>query len=56
MVAALTTIGLMFATGQPLAYGIFAIIGGVYVILRHRTNIERLLAVTEPRLGSQASK
>jgi len=56
MVAALTTIGLMFATGQPLAYGIFAIIGGVYVILRHRTNIERLLAGTEPRLGSQASK
>jgi glycerol-3-phosphate acyltransferase PlsY len=56
MVAALTTIGLMFATGQPLAYGIFALIGGVYVILRHRTNIERLLAGTEPRLGSQASK
>lgn len=56
MVAAITTIGLMFITGQPLAYGVFAIIGGVYVILRHRTNIERLLAGTEPRLGSQASK
>jgi glycerol-3-phosphate acyltransferase PlsY len=56
MVAALTTIGLMFATGQPLAYGVFAIIGGVYVISRHRNNIERLLAGTEPRLGSQTSK
>lgn len=56
MVAAITTIGLMFITGQPLAYGIFAIIGGVYVILRHRTNIERLLSGTEPRLGGQASK
>lgn len=56
MVAALTTIGLMFATGQPLAYGAFAIIGSLYVILRHRSNIERLLAGTEPRLGSQASK
>jgi glycerol-3-phosphate acyltransferase PlsY len=56
MVAALVTIGLMFLTGQPMAYGVFAIIGGVYVILRHRTNIERLLAGTEPRLGSQASK
>jgi len=56
IVAALVTIGLMFLTGQPLAYGVFALIGGVYVILRHRTNIERLLAGTEPRLGSQASK
>jgi len=56
MVAALTTIGLMFATGQPLAYGVFAIIGGVYVILRHRSNIDRLLSGTEPRLGSQGSK
>jgi glycerol-3-phosphate acyltransferase PlsY len=56
MVAALVTIGLMFLTGQPLAYGVFALIGGVYVILRHRTNIERLLAGTEPRLGSEASK
>jgi glycerol-3-phosphate acyltransferase PlsY len=56
MVAAVTTIGLMFASGQPLAYGAFAIIGGVYVILRHRTNIERLLAGTEPRLGRQASE
>ncbi len=56
MVAALTTIGLMFLTGQPLAYGVFAITGGLYVILRHRSNIERLLAGTEPRLGSQASK
>lgn len=56
IMAALVTIGLMFATAQPLAYGIFAIIGGVYVILRHRSNIERLLAGTEPRLGSHASK
>ena len=56
MVAAMATIGLMFMTSQPLAYGVFAIIGGVYVILRHRSNIERLLAGTEPRLGGQASK
>lgn len=56
IVAAMATIGLMFMTSQPLAYGVFAIIGGVYVILRHRSNIERLLAGTEPRLGGQASK
>lgn len=56
MVAALTTIGLMFAMGQPLPYGLLAVVGGVYVILRHRSNIERLMAGTEPRLGSPASK
>jgi glycerol-3-phosphate acyltransferase PlsY len=27
------------------------IAGGLYVIVRHRANIQRLLAGTEPRLG-----
>jgi len=49
--AALVTIGLMAATGQPLPYLLLAIAGGLYVILRHRTNIDRILAGTEPRLG-----
>jgi glycerol-3-phosphate acyltransferase PlsY len=54
--AALVTIVLMVATGQPLAYGVLALLGGVYVILRHRSNIDRLLAGTEPRLGQSTSK
>ncbi|MBN4005321.1 glycerol-3-phosphate 1-O-acyltransferase PlsY [Nostoc sp. LPT] len=36
---------------QPLPYILFGIAGGLYVILRHRTNIERLFAGTEPKIG-----
>ncbi|ASC73934.1 Glycerol-3-phosphate acyltransferase [Halomicronema hongdechloris C2206] len=53
IMAALVTIGLMAITGQPLPYLLLAIAGGLYVILRHRTNINRILAGTEPRLGSR---
>jgi len=38
---------------EPLPYLIFAIAGGVYVIWRHRSNIERLLAGTEPKIGEK---
>lgn len=44
---------LMLVLRQPLAYQLFAVAGGLYVILRHRSNIERLLAGTEPRLGQK---
>ncbi|MEB3229577.1 MAG: glycerol-3-phosphate 1-O-acyltransferase PlsY [Leptolyngbyaceae bacterium] len=43
----------MFLLGQPLAYGVFAIAAGGYVINRHRSNIQRLLAGTEPRIGQK---
>lgn len=45
---------LMVACKQPLAYVLFAIVGGLYVIWRHWTNIQRLLAGTEPRLGPKS--
>ncbi|WP_319422478.1 glycerol-3-phosphate 1-O-acyltransferase PlsY [Pleurocapsa sp. FMAR1] len=45
---------LMVALNQPPAYSIFAILAGLYVILRHRTNIQRLVAGIEPKIG-QAS-
>jgi glycerol-3-phosphate acyltransferase PlsY len=45
----------MVITNQPLPYQIFAIVGGIYVILRHRSNIERLLKGTEPRIGETLS-
>jgi glycerol-3-phosphate acyltransferase PlsY len=51
MLAPLTAIALVCAMQQPLAYRLLVIAGGIYVIVRHRANIQRLLAGTEPRLG-----
>ncbi len=51
ILAAIATLVLMVLTGQPLAYQLLAALGGVYIIVRHRSNISRLLAGTEPRLG-----
>lgn len=44
---------LMFLLDQPLPYCLFAAIAGIYVIIRHRSNISRLLAGTEPKLGEK---
>ncbi len=43
----------MFFAGQPLPYLLFALAGGLYVIWRHQSNIQRLLAGTEPRVGEK---
>ncbi|HEY2358703.1 MAG TPA: glycerol-3-phosphate 1-O-acyltransferase PlsY [Phenylobacterium sp.] len=51
ILGALTAIVLICALEQPLAYRVLVIAGGAYVIFRHRTNIQRLLAGTEPRVG-----
>ncbi len=51
IMGAIAVSGLMVATAQPVPYLLFGIAGGVYVIWRHRTNIQRLMAGTEPRLG-----
>jgi len=40
---------------QPLPYILFGVAGGLYVIIRHKSNIERLLAGTESKLGQKAS-
>ena len=55
MSAALSASILMIFFQQPLPYKLMAIAGGLYVILRHRNNIERLLAGTEPRVGRPLS-
>jgi len=47
--------GLMLLTAQPLPYVLFGLVGGIYVIVRHRTNMQRLLNGTEPRLGQSAA-
>ncbi|SCB18904.1 glycerol-3-phosphate 1-O-acyltransferase PlsY [Rhizobium multihospitium] len=54
ILAALTAIALICGLEQPLPYRLLVIAGGLYVIARHRTNIQRLLAGTEPRLGRNA--
>lgn len=56
MAAAIATVILLAATGQPLPYGVLGSLGALYVILRHRSNIDRLLAGTEPRLGQPPSQ
>ena len=51
MLAALTAIILVCSFEHPLPYRLLVIAGGLYVIVRHRANVQRLLAGTEPRLG-----
>lgn len=55
MLAALSAIALVCGLEQPWSYRLLVIAGCLYVILRHRPNVQRLLAGTEPRLG-QASQ
>ena len=54
MLGALTAAALICGLEEPLPYRLLVIAGGVYVIARHRANIQRLLAGTEPRLGRSA--
>lgn len=51
--AAIALPAIMLAIHQPLPYVLFGIAGGIYVIWRHRSNIDRLLAGTEPRVGQK---
>jgi acyl phosphate:glycerol-3-phosphate acyltransferase len=43
----------MLVFDRPLPSVIFAIVGGIYVIWRHNTNIQRIIAGTEPKLGQK---
>jgi acyl phosphate:glycerol-3-phosphate acyltransferase len=51
--AALSVPVLMAIYQQPWEIVVFTAIGGSYVIWLHRTNIQRLLAGTEPQIGQQ---
>lgn len=53
--AAISVPVLMILLGQPLPYQLFAGVAGLYVVLRHRSNIQRLLAGTEPQVGQKLS-
>ncbi len=54
ILAALAAVALIFGLAHPLPYQLLVIAGGLYVIVRHRANIRRLLAGTEPRLGQSS--
>ena len=53
IVGAIAVSVLMIIFQQPFPYVLFGIVGGIYVIVRHKTNITRLLAGTEPKLGQK---
>lgn len=55
MLAALIAIVLIIGLEHPLPYQLLVVAGSVYVIVRHRANIQRLLSGTEPRIGQSAS-
>ncbi|AFZ20944.1 glycerol-3-phosphate 1-O-acyltransferase PlsY [Allocoleopsis franciscana] len=42
---------LMILFSAPLSYKLFASAAALYVVVRHRSNIQRILAGTEPQIG-----
>ncbi|UWU18339.1 glycerol-3-phosphate 1-O-acyltransferase PlsY (plasmid) [Rhizobium sullae] len=54
ILAASTAIVLVFSFEHPMPYRLLVVAGGLYVIVRRRANIQRLLAGAEPRLGQTA--
>ena len=45
---------LMLLSGGSNAYVVVALVASLMVLWRHRSNIERLLAGTEPKIGQKA--
>ncbi len=52
IIAAIAVPILMVITRAPLEYLLLTCVGGLFVIWRHRSNIERILAGTEPSISS----
>ncbi|MEB3828509.1 glycerol-3-phosphate 1-O-acyltransferase PlsY [Phormidium sp. CCY1219] len=53
MSGAIALPAVMFLMNQPLPYLLFGFCAGFYVIWLHRSNIGRLMAGTEPRIGQK---
>jgi glycerol-3-phosphate acyltransferase PlsY len=47
---------LMYLFGAPASYAAYGLAAGVYVIVRHKSNIVRLLAGQEPRVGQKVGE
>ena len=56
IVGAIAVPATMILMGQPLAYEIFAALAAFYVVNRHRSNIQRLLTGSEPRIGQKLAE
>jgi glycerol-3-phosphate acyltransferase PlsY len=41
---------------SPWAYGVYAVGAAAIIVFRHRANIERILAGTEPQIGRGGDK
>ncbi|HNM51694.1 MAG TPA: glycerol-3-phosphate acyltransferase, partial [Candidatus Obscuribacter sp.] len=50
MTAAAANVGYMILFHVPRAFVVYSIIGCLYVTLRHKANIKRLINGTEPRI------
>lgn len=50
---ALTLLVFVFVFSEPLAYQVFGVIAATVVILRHRTNFQRVLNGTEHKFGKK---
>ena len=55
LVSAIAINILMIALNEPFPYFIFSACAAAYVIWRHRGNVERILAGTEPKIGQKVS-
>ncbi len=53
ILAGLTCAVFMYLWHAPWAFVVYAAMGGGYVIIRHRSNMKRLLEGTEPKLGQK---
>ena len=53
ILAGLTCAIFMYLFHAPMSFVIYAAMGGGYVIIRHRSNMKRLLEGTEPKLGEK---
>jgi glycerol-3-phosphate acyltransferase PlsY len=55
ILAAVAAIALILSFERSLPFQLLVIAGGLYVIVRHRANLQRLIAGAEPRLGQTKS-
>ena len=53
VVAAISLPVLMALSGESSAYVVVSLVASLMVLWRHRSNIERLLAGTEPKIGQK---
>lgn len=51
MIAAFSSAIFTWVFGGHISYVAFCTLGSIYICIRHKANIERLLAGTEPRIG-----